>query len=93
MVITKQAPPREKEQATENARVQKLNRIRSGYAPRVLDLFAGCGGLSLGFKSAGFEIAGAVELDPIAAISHALNFYKHQVCIKRLMLRLATSLK
>jgi len=32
--------------------------------------------LSLGFYTAGFEIAGAVEFDPLAAESHALNFYK-----------------
>jgi len=42
---------------------------------RVLDLFSGCGGLSLGFNAAGFEIAGAVELDPLAAASHAQNFF------------------
>jgi DNA (cytosine-5)-methyltransferase 1 len=38
-------------------------------------LFAGCGGLSLGFHSAGFEIVGAVEHDPDAARSHGLNFH------------------
>ncbi|MBK8979625.1 MAG: DNA cytosine methyltransferase [Planctomycetes bacterium] len=43
--------------------------------PRVLDLFAGCGGISLGFDAAGFEIIGAVEVDPDAALSHALNFH------------------
>lgn len=53
----------------------KLARLRSGEAPRVLDLFAGCGGLSLGFHAAGFKIAGAVEFDPDAARSHGLNFH------------------
>jgi DNA (cytosine-5)-methyltransferase 1 len=57
-------------------RQKKLERIVKGDSPRVLDLFAGCGGLSLGFKSAGFEIVGAVELDPIAAGSHSRNFYR-----------------
>lgn len=61
-----------------NPKEQKLERIRQGGIPRVLDLFAGCGGLSLGFQSVGFEIAGAVELDPMAAKSHALNFYKDE---------------
>jgi DNA (cytosine-5)-methyltransferase 1 len=40
-----------------------------------LDLFSGCGGISLGFKSAGYEIAAAVELDPDAARSHGANFH------------------
>ncbi len=54
----------------------KLNRIRKGLAPRVLDLFSGCGGISLGFQATGFDIVGAVELDPLAAKSHSLNFHK-----------------
>ncbi len=53
----------------------KVARLRSGGAARVLDLFAGCGGLSLGFQSAGFEIAGAVEFDRDAARSHGTNFH------------------
>jgi DNA (cytosine-5)-methyltransferase 1 len=54
----------------------KLNRLEGGAKPRVLDLFSGCGGISLGFQRAGFEIAGAIEFDPFAAASHALNFHK-----------------
>lgn len=42
---------------------------------KVLDLFSGCGGLSLGFHAAGCSIIGGVELDPIAAQSHARNFH------------------
>ena len=30
---------------------------------RVLDLFCGCGGLSLGFKRAGFNIVGGIDND------------------------------
>lgn len=56
----------------------KLARLRRGHAPRVLDLFAGCGGISLGFQAAGFRIDAAVELDPIAARTHALNFHGHE---------------
>lgn len=55
---------------------QKLQRLRAGAKPpRVLDLFSGCGGLSLGFRRAGYEIAGAVEFDPHAAQSHGQNFH------------------
>ena len=54
---------------------EKIGRISSGGKPRVLDLFSGCGGISLGFEAAGFEIAAAVEMDKHAAKSHALNFH------------------
>lgn len=57
--------------------LSKIDRLRAGAPPRVLDLFSGCGGLSLGFKSAGFEIAGAVESDPHAAASHGWNFHPY----------------
>lgn len=80
MTGTKQASSLEEYQTggflTKSPLQRKLDRIRDGSIPRVLDLFAGCGGLSLGFQTTGFEIVGAVELDPIAAASHALNFYK-----------------
>lgn len=56
----------------------KIGRLAAGAAPRVLDLFAGCGGISLGFRAAGFEIAGAVEFDPEAAASHGANFHPGQ---------------
>lgn len=54
---------------------QKVARLQAGGRPRVLDLFSGCGGLSLGFLAAGFEIRAAVEADPDAARSHGLNFH------------------
>jgi DNA (cytosine-5)-methyltransferase 1 len=54
---------------------QKIARIASGSSPRVLDLFSGCGGLSLGFHKAGFKIAAAVEFDAHAAHSHGRNFH------------------
>ncbi len=57
-------------------RREKLRRLRRGGVPRVLDLFAGCGGLSLGFHAAGCTISGAVEIDPLASRSHALNFFR-----------------
>ena len=55
--------------------LRKIERIAAGGKPRVLDLFAGCGGLSLGFQAAGFDLRAAVEFDPDAARSHGLNFH------------------
>ena len=54
---------------------QKIARLAAGGKPRVLDLFSGCGGLSLGFSAAGFTIAASVEFDPEAARSHGRNFH------------------
>lgn len=39
-----------------------------------IELFAGCGGLSLGLKSAGFKLVIANELSPMAAESYSFNF-------------------
>lgn len=55
--------------------LRKLARLQAGGKPRVLDLFAGCGGISLGFEAAGFDMRGAVEFDADAARSHGLNFH------------------
>lgn len=42
--------------------------------PVAVDLYAGAGGLSLGLEQAGFDVFGAVELDPIHAQVHRFNF-------------------
>jgi DNA (cytosine-5)-methyltransferase 1 len=42
----------------------------------VLDLFSGCGGVSLGLQRAGFAILAGVDSNPQAAASHALNFHE-----------------
>ena len=57
--------------------IHKIERLRQGGRLRVLDLFGGCGGLSLGFQAAGMDVVANVELDPLAARSHALNFFRN----------------
>lgn len=61
---------------------EKRDRFRDGKKLRVLDLFSGCGGLSLGFHKAGFDIVAAVELDENAINSHAQNFHASSDQIK-----------
>ncbi len=42
--------------------------------PIAVDLFAGVGGMTLGFEQAGFDVLASVEIDPIHCIIHEYNF-------------------
>jgi DNA (cytosine-5)-methyltransferase 1 len=54
---------------------RRLARLARGKPPRVLDLFSGAGGISMGFQRAGFRIDGALEIEPLPALTHARNFH------------------
>jgi DNA (cytosine-5)-methyltransferase 1 len=49
-------------------------RLLLGNRPIAIDLFSGAGGMSLGFEQAGFDIAAAVEIDPVHCAVHKFNF-------------------
>ena len=42
----------------------------------VLDLFCGCGGISFGFKLAGYKIIGGVDIDKDSISTFKKNFPK-----------------
>ncbi|MEB3829186.1 DNA cytosine methyltransferase [Phormidium sp. CCY1219] len=42
--------------------------------PIAVDLFAGAGGMTLGFEQAGFDVLAAVEVDPVHCAIHCYNF-------------------
>lgn len=48
-------------------------------AKHVIDLFAGAGGISCGFRQAGYEIREAVEIVEVAAETHRINFPETRV--------------
>lgn len=47
--------------------------------PKAIDLFCGCGGLTLGLKQAGFMVVGAVDIDHLAVETYKANHPRVEV--------------
>jgi DNA (cytosine-5)-methyltransferase 1 len=62
-------------------KLNTLLRPQSGAKPLVLDLFAGCGGLALGFEAQGFETLG-FEMDADCCATYRHNLHGDCVQIK-----------
>ncbi|NER22687.1 MAG: DNA cytosine methyltransferase [Symploca sp. SIO1B1] len=60
----------------------KIPNLTPNQRPLAIDLFAGVGGFSLGIEQAGFDIAVAVEQDPIHAAVYGFNFPHTRVLCK-----------
>lgn len=54
--------------------IESTNSVAHNRRPIAVELFAGAGGMTLGFEQAGFDVLAAVELDPIHASVHQYNF-------------------
>lgn len=54
-------------------------------SPVAVDLFAGCGGMSLGVEAAGFNVGVAIEIDPTAALMYENNFPKTKMLCRDIL--------
>ena len=59
---------------------------------KIINLFSGAGGFSLGAKRAGFDIAGSVEIDPHAISVYKKNFLCSPLWLKDLSIVSATDI-
>ena len=46
---------------------------RKQFKPKAMDLFCGCGGLTLGLKQAGFDVIGAIDNNELAVETYKAN--------------------
>jgi len=63
-----------------NAQSYITKAILPSERPRVISLFAGCGGLDLGFHGAGFDIVYANDIDPAIKETYEHNLGSIEIC-------------
>lgn len=54
--------------------IKKIKQFQKTEELGVIDLFSGCGGMSLGFQKAGCGVIAGIEIDELAATTHERNF-------------------
>lgn len=59
---------------------RKIERLRDGQQPRILDLFSGCGGISVGMQRAGGRVIAGLDADMSAMESWYLNLRPDLLC-------------
>jgi DNA (cytosine-5)-methyltransferase 1 len=60
-------------------RGKQVKATRTRQKPTAIDLFSGCGGLSLGLTKAGFRVLGAIEMSPPAVETYRANHERVKV--------------
>ena len=53
--------------------MNRTKKVVCNAKPTAVDLFSGCGGLTLGLKQAGFNVLGAVDIDPLSNETYRTN--------------------
>lgn len=50
-----------------------MSKLKKNQSPKAVDLFSGCGGLTQGLRSAGYNVVGAIEVDRPSAEVYSKN--------------------
>ncbi len=66
---------------TEDSRARWQEQIHEDDTIITVDLFCGCGGMSLGFEHAGLFVAAGIDSDSVACETFAGNFLSRSLCL------------